>query len=365
VGELCASRGAERGQALPLFVIVFVAMIGFVGLAIDGARLYSEHARLQGAADAAALGAAHELRRGNDDYSANLLPAAIHDAGLQGVTPSGAEIIVHHPPVSGAFADSPDHVEVVVRTQLATTFMAMFGVGRRPVSSRAVAGLAADDSACVIALADDADALTVEGEQPFEPVCAIKTAVADPYAGLRTPACAGRSPAATEAAPDGGEQVYWPGCYDAPAEIAEGRVQLMPGVHVFQRGLRITGGEVTGRDVVLAFPSSEGQTGVEIRPEASVTLSAPNHGELPGILLFGQASGAPWTAGIERGAGSDLQGGLYFPGRTLRWAPNAPGSLSWVQAVAARIVVLEAPGGRAVQPPPAGEAAAFVATLVE
>ena len=358
---------AERGQALPLFAVAFVAICGFAGLALDGARLYAEHARLQGAADAAALGAAHELRRGNRDYAASLLPAAAHDAALHGVSGGEAEIIVHHPPVSGQFASSERHVEVVVRTDLPTTFMAMFGVGRQPVRSRAVAGLIADKPPCLQVLAEgDPGAYAVEGEQPFEIGCEVRAeGGADPFAGLRMPECAGRSPASAQPSADGAETIYWPGCYDEPVAIRSGRFRLMPGIHVFRRGLQIEGGEVLGEGVTLLFPASSEQRGVVIGPKVRVALSAAGQGELAGMLMFAEAGGADVGALVERSAGSDLLGALYFPGRTLRWAPNPPSSSSWTQAVAERLVILEAPDGRAVATPPTDAAPSFAAVLVE
>jgi len=45
---------SERGQAIILILIAMVAMLGFVALAVDGGRVFSERRRLQSAADAAA-----------------------------------------------------------------------------------------------------------------------------------------------------------------------------------------------------------------------------------------------------------------------------------------------------------------------
>ena len=352
----------EHGQALPLFAIAFVAIVGFAGMALDGARLYAEHSRLQVAADSAAIGAAHELRRGRRDYSRNLLPAAIHDAGLHGVTEADAEIIVHHPPVSGAFAQSPHHVEVVVRSDFRTTFMAMFGVGRQPVSSRAVAGLAADQPPCLSVFGSDAYA--VEGEQPFEVACEVTVEDAiDPFTGLTMPSCVGRAVGSEESGD--GETLYWPGCHESPVAVASGRARFMPGVHIFLQGLTITGGEAHGDGVAFLFPASERQTGVTIAAGAQVSLAAPVQGELAGMLFFAEAGGAAPDALIARGAGSEFQGAFYFPGRTLSWAPNAPGSPSWTQAAAEKLVILEAPDGRAVGASPADASAALTAVLVE
>ena len=402
MGDPRASWRAERGQTLPLFAIAFAAILGLAGLALDGARLYAEQERVQAAADAAAIGAAHELRRGNRDYSRSLLPAATHDAGLHGLTPEEAEVIVHHPPVSGAFAGSPDHVEVAVRVEMRTTFLGMFGRLSQTVSGRAVSGLVTSLQPCLIALASDgAGAVTVEGSQPLSIDCEVAVASSDPGAwssgeacveataglalaggavgscvegevrpasgtlrdwvsGLRMPGCVGRSPGVADRA-DNGAVLYWPGCYQEPVEIRGGRARLMPGEHIFQQGLRIVGGEVAGEGVTLLFPAVAGQAGVELDEAASVTLSAPRSGSYAGLLMFAEAGGAV----LERGSASTLTGALYFPGQTLRWAPNPPGPGPWVRAAADRIVILEGAGGRAISAPPEQTGGAALAALVE
>ncbi len=395
-----AGGKGEGGQTTVLFAVAFIAVLGMAGLALDGARLYAEHARVQAAADAAAIGAAHELRRGHRRLEQHLQPAAVHDAGLQGVTAGEAEIIIHHPPATGRHQGSGDHVEAVVRLEMRTTLMGMFGKSRQAVSARAVAGLVAGaDQPCVIALAaSGAGTLTVEGEQPLRLECAAAVAssnagawssgeacvdaaaglaLAAPASGaciegerrpvegvlrdfvpaLRMPACAGQGPGATETAEDG-TRYYWPGCYEEPVRVGGGRVQLMPGVYLFQQGLRIGGGEVRGAEVALLFPGAEG---VEIDSAAAVELTPPHAGELAGVLMYATAAGGS----LERGPGSSLEGALLFPSQTLRWAPNAPGEVAGALVIADRIAVLEGPGGRAVAAPPTQRGPVSRVALVE
>lgn len=52
---------AERGQALVLVSLMLVVIIGFVGLAVDGGRIYTLRREMQNAADATALAGAREL----------------------------------------------------------------------------------------------------------------------------------------------------------------------------------------------------------------------------------------------------------------------------------------------------------------
>ena len=50
-----AARRRARGQTLVIFVLLFTALVGFMGLAIDSARVYDLYARMQRAAEAGAL----------------------------------------------------------------------------------------------------------------------------------------------------------------------------------------------------------------------------------------------------------------------------------------------------------------------
>ena len=57
-------RAGQRGQVMVIIALMMVAMVGALGLAIDGGRLYVDRRVLQNAADAAALAACSELQNG-------------------------------------------------------------------------------------------------------------------------------------------------------------------------------------------------------------------------------------------------------------------------------------------------------------
>ena len=78
---------SERGQALPLFILVMIALLAMVGLAIDAGRLYVARAELVRALDSAALAGVVELPdldaaeqkasayfNDNDDQATTLVP---------------------------------------------------------------------------------------------------------------------------------------------------------------------------------------------------------------------------------------------------------------------------------------------------
>ena len=61
-GRLLAS---ERGATAVIFALLLVPMLGFAAIAVDVGSLYAERARLQVAADAAAIAVAQDCARGN------------------------------------------------------------------------------------------------------------------------------------------------------------------------------------------------------------------------------------------------------------------------------------------------------------
>lgn len=51
----------QRGAVVPIFVVVLVVILGFMGLSLDGSRLFNRRVELQAVADFAALSAAQKL----------------------------------------------------------------------------------------------------------------------------------------------------------------------------------------------------------------------------------------------------------------------------------------------------------------
>lgn len=73
-------RAAQRGVVVIMFALSLLLLMGFAGLALDGARLYVNKAELQNAADACALAAAQELAPGLPNFT------RAHDAGVLAAT---------------------------------------------------------------------------------------------------------------------------------------------------------------------------------------------------------------------------------------------------------------------------------------
>lgn len=147
----------ERGQALIIIAFALIALVGMVGLAIDGGAKFSDRRHAQNAADTAALAAAlakvDALIAGVSDNSpttnaptacpppsgvqASPVCDALQLAGLDRATSNGYSgnltsntVKIYSPPISGYYstiANSEDYVQVIIDSNVNTTFSRVFG----------------------------------------------------------------------------------------------------------------------------------------------------------------------------------------------------------------------------------------------
>lgn len=140
------ARSAARrpGKILVLFALLLVALLGMVGLVIDGGLMMSLHRRAHNAADSAALAAATDLMRGGNSTSATTAATTFvttHN-GL-----ANATVTVSTPPATGPHAGNVRYAEVVVSVPTSTIFAHILGVSQsQTVAARAVAGYEAVSS---------------------------------------------------------------------------------------------------------------------------------------------------------------------------------------------------------------------------
>jgi len=118
---------SERGQALILIALAAIGLFSFAALAIDGSAAFSDRAHAQNAADTAALAAALTKIRGGDWVQTGLARA-----GTNGYQNDGQSSIVHvHcPPENGPYAGNHEYVEVVIESNIQTTFGRVVGVNQ-------------------------------------------------------------------------------------------------------------------------------------------------------------------------------------------------------------------------------------------
>ena len=301
-------RTDRRGIALPMMAILFVVLLAFMGLVLDGGRIYFEKRRMQFAADAGSYAGAHEVRRGNTGL---VVLASRTDAELNGYEHGAGtkEVDVYHPPVSGNYAGNSGFVEVVVSETVPTYFMSVLNINEATVRTRAVSGVVNNGNLCVLTLDPSRDrALRVTGTPRLETDCEIQVnststralevngtgelvANCDQYeAGncigvTGEPRVAGGgyvSPepvtgvdptpdpfamrpqpvqehfvesltAALAANPIGSDVTLKPGYYPTEVVINSGTVLFEEGVYYLQRGLRATGGTLQSLGAGTSF----------------------------------------------------------------------------------------------------------------
>ncbi len=398
----------RRGQTIIMMAAMFVVLLAFMGLVFDGGRLYFEKRRLQTAADAGALGGAHELWRRND---AKIQGAALNDAKLNGYTPSNSTITVSHPPNSGPRSGDNDFVEVVISQDISNYFIRVLNINETTVAARAVAGLVPYNDACVLALDRNAPgAIKTNGNPTLVANCGIMSNSSDPD-GLREVGSAivnGRwigvsgnyngdgftptpeisvpplldplahlDPPSYASAPaglyDSSTKTY--SCpsgicsFSSQIKITGGDVTFLAGIYVLHKGLTVTGGNVTGSEVCFYNINASGKDHIDIGGNGLVRLSAPTSGPMKGILFFCDRNAPDKDPGnkIGRGSsGSSFTGALYFPSQHLDWAGNSQASGAWSMVVANTINISGTSDVQQISLPPQGQGPRITKpTLVE
>lgn len=155
----------ERGQVLVLAALLATALLGFVGLAIDGGLWYAERRHLQNASDEATLAAAYELSYGGS--VAATTTAALENAAANGYNNNGSTntVTVNIPPTSGEHGGDPDFVEVIIDQKPTTFFIHTVLDNGGSVQARGVAGLTSPsgDYALLLLSPSQCRALDVSG----------------------------------------------------------------------------------------------------------------------------------------------------------------------------------------------------------
>ena len=143
---------AERGQALPLFVLMLVALLGATGLVVDVGGAWAQERSQQKASDVAALAGA--TKETNGGTRQQILDAALASAVTNGYQPT--EVQVNIPPTTGRYAPGagkpaalandcstpasrPCWVEVIITRARSNYFAGIVGQGQWDVGARGVA----------------------------------------------------------------------------------------------------------------------------------------------------------------------------------------------------------------------------------
>ena len=380
------TKRGRSGQILPVTAILMTGMVALTGLVLDGGMIYSVKRRMQTAADAAAMGGAQELFRGNTSL---VTAAAQGDSSLNGFTNgvNNTTVTVNNPPLSGPKAGNALFVEVIISRPVATTFLRILNRQYSTVKSRAVGGMASLSDFCVLALdPDDRGALTVSGTSSLNAGCGVMVDSTDSQAlvmngggciysndvgitgGWNGTGCISPStpvtglPAALDpmayltppARPlialannfklTGGTAVLVPGRYDGGIDISGGDVTFLPGVYYLDGGgLKISGGaNVQGNGVMFYNTKTGGGPWGEFSITGSglMDFRAPDSGPYEGMLFWNDKlapSNNP-QSNIAGNTSSRFEGALYFPSSTLNYSGTSTAA-AWTIIVANTIAI--------------------------
>jgi hypothetical protein len=160
----------ERGAIAIIVGLSLAVLVGAVGLAVDGGRLYVTKTELQNAADACALAASYELT-GNPiapeaftrGTAAGVTVATQNRVGFQGALIDAADVTVEYGtslasgstyvPATAPPAGNSKYVRcTIAETGIAPWFMQVLGAGDQTVRAFATATLAPSQSNCAIPL---------------------------------------------------------------------------------------------------------------------------------------------------------------------------------------------------------------------
>jgi Flp pilus assembly protein TadG len=154
------SEARETGQSIVIIAAAFIGLIAFVGLAVDGGTFYIAYGHLRRSADAAALAAADQYRRGYDMTKLQTAAAQYLRLNSIDVTNTTAEIYTCHGTVSGGTTIMVDAtlctnparklVRVVAHGEVKFSFLPIIGLSSARIEADAVGEAATLDIVLVI-----------------------------------------------------------------------------------------------------------------------------------------------------------------------------------------------------------------------
>ena len=371
-GSRRTPHGATRGQTLVMFAVTLGGLLALMGLVFDGGRLYYEHSRMQRAADAGAIAANWEQQRRNLDL--------VDAAGKHATKLNGFEHGVDNVTVQVNPDGNNREVEVIITQSYPTTFLRVVGRNTANVSARAVAALTAFADGCVLALEDtpgvqalqskgggqisancgvisNSDARTTGGGVikatyngiagdwdgvGFDPTPVQIPPVLDPLGHIPEPTGAGW---ATGTVNNSTNTIECPGgtcVFNSQIKITTGDWTFQSGLYYLNKGMSVTGGNITGLEVMFYNPNVSGKDHIELGGNGRIILTPPSSGTYEGILFFGSRSALPKSPGNKLGRGneqSSITGIMYFPNEHVDWAGTSEANGPWTMLISKTIDV--------------------------
>jgi hypothetical protein len=376
------TRRKEAGQTLVFTAIGLVALMGFMGLAVDVGVMRVEKRLQQTAADSAAIAAASNLAYSG--WQAGGQAAAVANGftdsssnDVASCTASGATIgticvELDSPPADGPHSGQADYVEARVAAVRPTYFMQLLGIPSESVTARAVAtdlGGGGPNSGCLYTLgppSSSIEGVNINGNATLNgPSCGIvdngnfntkgnslnvtagtfgiagawdksgpggtvtctassncpttsAPASGDPLAGI-TPPCAPCSGGSPAVAVKG---VFSPGTYSS-ISVGPGTYTFSPGTYIVDGsgGLSIGANATVSGTGGVMFYFTNGAT-LNMAGTPNVNLTGLSSGQYAGILFYQDPND---TAGpvITGNASNSYDGVLYFPKANVTFQGNS------------------------------------------
>jgi Flp pilus assembly protein TadG len=364
---------AARGQIMVLFALLLPALIGFVGLAVDGGRLLAERRHLQAVADAAAWAAATEAVYGTPSTAA---AAAQWYASQNG----GPTVSVAQPPTNGPYAGRAGYVTVQVERSLTLTLMQIFHPAPMPIVVTATAGPSPGPAPYgLLALsptggidltggvgvvvrnssAGSNNTISAVGSSSLTADLLVTAArgisgsatglrgtqpnvgpIPDPFAQLSTPPAPATTVAGLSLTGSGQAVTATPGRWTGDLSVggSDNQVTLAPGVYYFDQGakLDVSGGtnSVVGNGVLIYLA---GTSTINVTSGANLQLTAPTAPPYSGgasrLVVF-MARGNTSLIDLNGGATTSLTGTVYAPTGQVRLTGGSTGRLVYGQVLA-------------------------------
>ncbi|MGL4398157.1 MAG: pilus assembly protein TadG-related protein [Hyphomicrobium sp.] len=388
--------GNASGSVAILFGLLVPGLIGFTGLAVDGAYWMMERNKLQATTDGAAISATHSLQL---DGGGNGLTAEATKvfAKAYGDGAGNIDVAVNSPPQSGPMAGNTSAVEITASRPQPVFFLGILGVEDVVVAVRSVARIDQLTEACLLSLADDQDkSIEITGNAAVNLNCGIASnslsstsvymsgsstinatgvsAVGDIYKSNGSDLETGGGPMKSHApkmtdpyGPEGrnlqvpatpagctankltvkNTVTLTPGRYCNGIKFQNGTATLAPGTYIIDGGdfsanaqATIVGDNVT----IILTGSGSNYAGLDINGGATLALNAPKSGTAMDGVLFFQDPNAPTYKGntvvqnkLNGNADMELSGAMYFPKQGLTFSGGSNASISCLQIVGYKV----------------------------
>lgn len=381
---------SDKGNVLAIVAACMPLIVGAAAVGVDTIQLTLAKRQLQRAADAGALAGAYALVQSK-------APAAAvdRDLTLNNNIPLSTARVVENAPTAGAFAGNTKAVRVVLTAQRQTPFWAFFNRTSTTVNVEATAQYVFQGQFCMISLDNtNTTGVTFSGSATVNLGCGVatnstgasgisaggsSTVIASPIAAVggvpssshyasgtvllpysppqpdpytylpRTPspptACTWVS---LDVGPNGTLTIATPAtgslCVSGGANI-KGTLNLPSDTPIYFDGGTVNFGSqanVTGAHTTLIFTSStptvpSSFATISMNGGAQVNLTAPTSGPFAKVIMYEDPRAPFGSDTINGNSSSVLEGGLYFPSRTLTFNGTTGMQTNCLQLVAYRL----------------------------